>query len=81
MEITGRKHIWYSCGRLSETGKDHLLFNGIRDQITANRIRVKVGTIEDALFIESNRGEYGKLRERIQGLVDPGCRLTTKNRA
>jgi len=72
LEITLRKHIWYCCGILSKTGKDRLLFDGIRDQNTANRIRVRVGTTQDALFIESNRGEYSNLKERMQGLADPG---------
>ncbi len=34
----------------------------IRDQIMAKRIRIKKGTMQDASFIESDRGEYGKPR-------------------
>ena len=45
-----------------KTGKDGLVFNGIRDQIMAKRIRIKKGTMQDASFIEADKGEYGKPR-------------------
>ena len=54
--------IWYFRKRLSKTGKDRLVFNEIRNQIMAKRIRNKKGTMQDASFIESDRGEYGKPR-------------------
>ena len=57
-----RNTIWYFRERLSKTGKDRLVFNEIRDQIMAKRIRIKKGTMQDASFIESDRGEYGKPR-------------------
>ena len=40
----------------------YLVFNEIRDQIMARHIRIKHGTMQDASFIESDRGEYGKPR-------------------
>ena len=58
-----RNTIWYFRERLSKTGKDRLVFNEIRDQIMANHIRIKKGTMQDASFIESDRGEYGKPRD------------------
>ena len=61
-KLPDRNTIWYFRERLSKTGKDRLVFNEIRDQIMANRIRVKKGTMQDASFIESDRGEYGKPR-------------------
>ena len=60
--LPDRNTIWYFRERLSKTGKDRLVFNEIRDQIMAKRIRVKPGTMQDASFIESDRGEYGKPR-------------------
>ena len=57
-----RNTIWYFRERLSKTGKDHLVFNEIRDQIMAKRIRIKKVTMQDASFIESDKGEYGKPR-------------------
>ena len=56
------KTIWYFRERLSKTGKDRLVFNEIRDQIMEKHIRIKKGTMQDASFIESDRGEYGKPR-------------------
>ena len=38
------------------------MFNEIRDQIMEKHIKIKKGTMQDASFIESDRGEYGKLR-------------------
>jgi len=61
-KLPDRNTIWYFRERLSKTGKDRLVFNAIRDQIMAKRIRIKPGTIQDASFIESDRGEYGKQR-------------------
>ncbi len=58
--LPDRNTIWYFRERLSKTGKDRIVFNDIRDQIMARRIRVKPGTIQDATFIESDRGKYGK---------------------
>ena len=54
--------IWHFREGLSKTGKDRLVFNEIRDQIMAKRIRIKKGTMQDASFIEADRGEYGKPR-------------------
>ena len=48
---------------MSKTGKDRLVFNEIRDQIMAKRIHIKKGTMQDASFIEADKGEYGKPRE------------------
>ncbi len=61
-KLPDRNTIWYFREKLSKTGKDRLVFNEIRDQIMANRIRIKKGTMQDASFIESDRGEYGKPR-------------------
>ena len=61
-KLPDRITIWYFRERLSNTGKDRLVFNEIRDQIMAKRIRVKPGTMQDASFIESDRGEYCKSR-------------------
>ena len=41
---------------LSKTGKSHLVFNEIRYQIMAKRIRIKKGTMQDASFIEADKG-------------------------
>jgi len=60
--LPDRNTIWYFRERLSKTGKDRIVFNEIRDQIMASRIRVKHGTMQDATFIESDRGKYGKPR-------------------
>ena len=61
-KLPDRNTIWYFRERLSKTGMDRLLFNEIRDQIMAKRIRVKKGTMQDGSVIESDRGEYGKPR-------------------
>ena len=61
-KLPDRNTIWYFRERLSKTGKDRLVFNEIRDQIMAKRMRVKPGTMQDASFIEADRGEYGKPR-------------------
>ena len=50
-------------GEIIETGIDRLVFNEIRDQIMAKRIRIKKGTMQDASFIEEDKEEYGKSRE------------------
>ena len=59
-ELPDRNTIWYFRERLSKTGKDRLVFNEVRDQIMAKRIRIKKGTMQDASFIEEDIGEYGK---------------------
>ncbi len=51
--------IWHFRERLAKTGKDRLVFNNM-DKIMAKMIRK--GTMQDASFIESDRGEYGKPR-------------------
>ena len=61
-KLPDRNTIWYFRERLSKTGKDRLVFNDIRDQIMVNRIRINRGTMQDASFIEADRGEYGKPR-------------------
>ena len=61
-KLPDRNTIWYFKKRLSETGKDRLVFNEIRDQIMARKISVRPGTMQDASFTESDRGEYGKPR-------------------
>ena len=61
-KLPDRNTIWYFRERLSKTGKDRLVFNEIRDQIMAKRIRIRKGTMQDASFIEADRGEYGKPR-------------------
>ena len=61
-KLPDRNTIWFFRERLSKTGKDRLVFNEIRDQILARKIRIKKGTMQDASFIESDRGEYGKPR-------------------
>ena len=61
--LPDRNTIWYFRERLSKTGKDRLVFNEIRDQIMAKRIRIKKGTMQDASFIEEDKEEYGKSRE------------------
>ena len=48
--------------RLSRTGKYRLVFNEIRDQIMAKRIRIKKCNMQDASFIEVDKGEHGKPR-------------------
>ncbi len=63
-KLPDRNTIWYFRERLSRTGKDRLVFNEIRDQIMAKRIRIKKVTMQDASFIESDRGEYGKPSEK-----------------
>ncbi len=48
------------------------MFNDIRDQIMAGRIRVKHGTIQDATFIGSDRGKIRETGgERMQKQEDP----------
>jgi len=61
-KLPDRNTIWYFRERLSKTGKDRLVFNEIRDQIMAKRIRIKKGNMQDASFIEADKGEYGKPR-------------------
>ena len=61
-KLPDRNTIWYFRERLSKTGKDRSVFNEIRDQIMAKRIRIKKGTMQDASFIESDKGKYGKPR-------------------
>ena len=61
-KLPDRNRIWYFRERLSETGKDRIVFNDIRDQIMSKRIRIKKGTMQDASFIEEDEGEYSKPR-------------------
>ncbi len=61
-KLPDRNTICYFRERLSKTGKDRLVFNEIRDQIMAKRIRIKKGNMQDASFIEADKGEYGKPR-------------------
>jgi len=61
-KLPDRNTIWYFSERLSKTGKDRMVFNEIRDQIMARHISIKKGTMQDASFIESDIGEYGKQR-------------------
>ena len=61
-KLPDRNTIRYFRERLWKTGKDRLVFNEIRDQIMAKRMRIKKGAMQDASFIESDHGEYGKLR-------------------
>ena len=68
-KLPDRNNIWYFRERLWKTGKDRLVFNEIKKQIMAKRIRIKKDTMHDASFIESDRGEYGKPRGR-------GCKYT-----
>ena len=42
----------------------------MRDQIIAKRIRIKKGNIQDASFIEADKGEYGKPGEMMQRPAD-----------
>jgi IS5 family transposase len=58
-KLPDRNTIWYFRERLAKTGKDRLVFNNM-DKIMAKRIRK--GTMQDASFIEVDRGEYGKPR-------------------
>ena len=59
-ERMDRNTIGYFRERLSKTGKDRLVFNEIKEQIMAQHILIKRGTMQDAFFIETDRGEYGK---------------------
>ena len=61
-KLPDRNTIWYFRERLSKTGKDRIVFNEVRDQIVAKRIRIKKGTMQDASLIEDDEGEYGKYR-------------------
>lgn len=61
-KLPDRNTIWYFRERLLKTGKDRPVFNEIKDQIMIRRIRIKKGTMQDASFIETDRGEYGKPR-------------------
>lgn len=61
-KLPDRNTIWYFRERLSKTGKERLVFNEIRDQIMARDIQIKKGTMQNASFIESDKGEYGKSR-------------------
>ena len=73
-KLPDRNTIWYFRERLSKTGKDRLVFSEIRDQIMAKRIRIKKGNMQDASFIEADKGGYGKPRgnpgEMMQRLAD-----------
>ena len=68
-KLPDRNTIWYFKKRLSETGKDRLVFNEIRDQIMARKIRAKPGTMQDASFTEADRGA-GNPGERMQRQED-----------
>ncbi len=59
-KLLDRNTTWYFRERLSKTYNDRLVFNEVRDQIVAKRIRIRKGTMQDASFIETDRGEYGK---------------------
>ena len=56
-KLPNRNTIWYFRERLSKTGKDRLVFNEIRDQIMEKHIRIWKDTMQDSLFIDSDRGE------------------------
>ena len=59
-KLLDRSTIWFFRERLSKTGKDRLIFNDIRYQILAKRIRIKSETMQNASFTESDKVEYGK---------------------
>ena len=61
-KLPDRNTIWYLRERLSKTGKDRLVFNEIKEQIMAKHIRIKRGTMQDASFIEADRGRIWKTR-------------------
>jgi IS5 family transposase len=65
-KLPDRNTIWYFRERLSKTGKYRLVFNEIRDQIMAKRIRIKKGTIQDASFIEGAGESMANPEERMQ---------------
>ena len=62
--LPDRNTIWYFRERLSKTGKDRLVFNEIKEQIMAKHIRIKRGTMQDAPFIEADRGRIWQIQGR-----------------
>ena len=57
-KLPDRNTMWYFREKLSKTGKDRLVFNEIRDQIMEKHIRIKKGTMQEASFIESDKGAH-----------------------
>ena len=61
-KLSDQNKIWYSHERLSKTGKYNPIFNEIKDQIMAKRIRIKKVIMQDAYVIEAEMGEYRRPR-------------------
>ena len=70
-KLPDRNTIWYFRERLSKTGKDRMVFNEIRDQIMAKRIRIKKGTMQDASFVEGTGENMANPEEMMQTQEDP----------
>ncbi|WP_393972052.1 transposase [Oxyplasma meridianum] len=58
--LLDRITIWYFMERISKTGEGFHIFNEIRDQFMAKKIRVKKGRMQDASFILADIGNHGK---------------------
>lgn len=54
--------IWLFKQRLTETGKDNMVWSELQRQLDAMGLQVKRGTIQDATFIEADPGSSKKLR-------------------
>ena len=52
--------IWLFRERLSSTGKDKMIWEGIWKEFEEKGIRVKSGTIQDASYVESDPRKHGK---------------------
>ena len=69
-KLPDRNTIWYFRERLSKTGKDRLVFNEIRDQIMAKRIRIKKGTIRTHHSSRQTGANMANPEERMQRSAD-----------
>jgi IS5 family transposase len=54
--------IWLFKERMAETGKDEMVWAELQRQLDAMGLRVRLGTIQDATFIEADHGSSKKPR-------------------
>ena len=77
--LPDRNTIWYFRERLSKTDKDRLVFNEIRDQITAERIRIREGTMQgsqrhNGSCIQKHSPDHGTGPQESQDLKEADTR-------
>ncbi len=63
--IPDSRTIWLFRERLSTTGKDRIMWKEIWKRFEDRGIIIKRGTVQDAIFIESDPGKHGKKKPPV----------------